>query len=146
MFPDRRQVQPKLASARGFSIVSAIFLLVVLATLGTLMLTFSTSQHAGSAQDIQGSRAYQAAKAGIEWGLYELLRASQCAGSSTLSPAGTLSGFTVTVTCTRSTRSLTEGSTTHYNYTIQSTAKLSSNPDVRSPDYVERSLTVTVEN
>ena len=50
----------------GFAIVSAIFLLVVLAALGAFMLTFSTVQHATSAQDIQGSRAYWAARAGLQ--------------------------------------------------------------------------------
>lgn len=136
------------ARARGFSIVSAIFLLVVLATLGTLMLTFSTSQHAGSAQDIQGSRAYHAAKAGIEWGLYQLLQTkpSQCASSTTLTPGGTLSGFSVTVTCLADSNTLNEAGVIHTNYTITSTAVLSSNPGVGSQDYVERKLTVTVEN
>ena len=134
--------------SRGFSIVSAIFLLVVLATLGTLMLTFSTAQHAGSAQDIQGSRAYQAARAGIEWGLFQLLRGSptppQCAGSTTLTPAGTLSGFRVIVTCT-AVSTFWESGVQHTNYKITSTATLSSNPDVGSPDYVERSITATAE-
>ncbi len=37
------------AAQRGFSIVSAIFLLVVLATLGAFMVTFSTVQHTTSA-------------------------------------------------------------------------------------------------
>jgi MSHA biogenesis protein MshP len=58
------------ASNRGFAIVSAIFLIVVLAALGVGMLVFSRAQQSASANDVQGSRAYQAARAGIEWALF----------------------------------------------------------------------------
>jgi MSHA biogenesis protein MshP len=57
---------------RGFAIVSAIFILVVLAGLGAFMVSISSSQHIGSALDVQGVRAYQAARAGIEWGLFQV--------------------------------------------------------------------------
>lgn len=55
---------------QGFSLVSAIFLLVVLAVLGGAMVSFSTTQNQSLAMDVQGSRAYQAANAGIEWAAY----------------------------------------------------------------------------
>jgi MSHA biogenesis protein MshP len=57
---------------RGFSLVSAIFLLVVLAALGAAMVTFSTAQNQSLAMDVLGSRAYQAANAGIEWAAYRI--------------------------------------------------------------------------
>ena len=57
---------------RGFSIVTAIFLLVVLAGLGAAMVTFSTAQNQSQAMDLMGSRAYQAANAGIEWAAYNI--------------------------------------------------------------------------
>jgi MSHA biogenesis protein MshP len=63
-----------LIRSRGFAIVSAIFILVVLAVLGAAMVTISTSQQIGSAQDLQSTRAYQAARAGIDWGLYQITR------------------------------------------------------------------------
>ncbi len=59
------------ASAGGFAIVSAIFLIVILAALGVGILVFSRAQQASSAYDVQGSRAYQAARAGIEWAVYQ---------------------------------------------------------------------------
>ena len=89
-----------MRTLRGFAIVSAIFILVVLAALGAFILSVSSSQQIGSALDLQGVRAYQAARAGIEWGLFRQLRAASCAGSANFVPAATtLSGFTVTVTC-----------------------------------------------
>ncbi|CAB1367602.1 pilus assembly PilX N-terminal domain-containing protein [Denitratisoma oestradiolicum] len=91
----------------GFTIVSAIFILVVLAALGAFILVVSTTQQIGSAYDVQGARAYQAARAGIEWGIYQTWSSSPAgrAGaaactSTTLAFAGTtLHEFRVTVSC-----------------------------------------------
>ncbi len=95
--------QNRMRKAQGFSLISAIFLLVVLAALGVAMVTISTVQHQSSALDVQGSRAYQAARAGIEWGVFQRLQAGACTGAAAnvALPAGTsLSDFTVTVVCT----------------------------------------------
>jgi MSHA biogenesis protein MshP len=102
--------RPSLAHFRslrrnaGVGLVTAIFLLVVLAALGVAMVTLSTAQQSGAAFDRLGSMAYQAARAGNEYGVYQVLRnAGNCpAATSFAMPAGTsLSTFTVTVTCTR---------------------------------------------
>lgn len=63
----RRRVQ------RGFSIVTAIFLVVVLAALGVFILTVTGVQQSSQSLDVQGVRAYQAARAGIEWAAYQVL-------------------------------------------------------------------------
>lgn len=57
----------------GFVLPSAIFLLVILVGLAAFLVNISSTQHITSAQDMQGARAYQAARAGIEWGLYRAL-------------------------------------------------------------------------
>jgi len=129
------------AVQRGFSVVTAIFLLVVLAAMGAFMVTFSTVQHITSAQDVQGVRAYQAARAGIEWGAYEAVRNASCVGSTVLpSLGGTLAGFAVTVLCTAS-GPYTEGATAVRLYLITSTA---SQGTVGSIAYVERQLSTTI--
>ncbi len=132
---------------KGFSIVSAIFLLVVLAFLGTAMVTFSTNQQQSAAMDVMGSRAYQAARAGIEWGAYQLLRNGACVASTPLPAlAGTLSGFTVTVTCSigaagaASEVSAATGTVTVYD--LASTATQGGAPG--QPDYVERVVQVSI--
>jgi MSHA biogenesis protein MshP len=94
-----------MRKASGFSLVSAIFLLVVLAALGVAMVTISTVQHQSSGLDVQGTRAYQAARAGIEWGVYQRQKVPAYCGAAVANnialPVGTsLSGFTVTVVCT----------------------------------------------
>lgn len=91
----------------GVAIVTAIFLLVALAGLAVAVVALTTTQQDESVRDVQGARAYQAAKAGIEWALYTGLVAGTPAtlagsGSKTLSlNAATLSSFRVTVTAVK---------------------------------------------
>lgn len=75
--------------SRGFAIVSAIFILVVLAALGAFIVNVSTNQQIGSALDVQGVRAYQAARAGVEWGVYQV----QSFGAPPAAPAPTAYNF-----------------------------------------------------
>jgi MSHA biogenesis protein MshP len=67
--------------ARGVAIITAIFLLVAVAGLAVAIVTLTTTQQAGTAQDIQGIRAYQAAKAGIEWALYTAQQSGESAAA-----------------------------------------------------------------
>jgi len=134
---------------RGFSLVSAIFLLVVIAALGTFGVTLSTTQQQSAALDVLGARAYQAARAGIEWGAYQVLPASAaafataCRGGATsqvIAPLpNTLAGFNVTVGC--SATSHVEGVSTLWVYQLTSTAAQGA---VATPDYVERQMAVTI--
>lgn len=134
---------------RGFSLVSAIFLLVVIAALGTFAVTLSTTQQQSAALDVLGARAYQAARAGIEWGAYQVLPASAAAfatacragaTSQAVSPLpNTLADFNVNVQC--SATSHVEGVPTLWVYSLTSTATRGT---VATPDYVERQMAVTI--
>lgn len=134
---------------RGFSMVSAIFLLIVMASLGAFMLTFSTAQHTTGAQDIEGARAYQAARTGIEWGLYQVFRvppppaaAPSCPTSPTTLPAlgGALAGFTVSVTCVSTDHDEADRTVRVYQFT--STAM--NGAPLGAAHRVERQLRATV--
>jgi MSHA biogenesis protein MshP len=57
----------------GFALASAIFILVVLAALAVGITLLTTQSQTGLAQDLLGSRAYQAARAGLDWGAYRVL-------------------------------------------------------------------------
>lgn len=133
--------------ARGFAILTAIFILVVLAALGGFILTISSGQQIGSALDVQGARAYQAARAGIEWGLHQRLQAGvACPAGSFVPAADTLAGFTVTVTCQPGAADPFGGPTVS---TMTATACSEPSggvcPNTTAPGnfYVERRLTVT---
>ncbi len=134
---------PRLS--HGFSLISAIFLLVVIAALGTFAVTLSTSQQQSAALDVMGARAYQAARAGIEWAAFGVSQtASGVQWTGCASPpsfgvlGGTLAPFTVAVTCTSA--SYTEGTTPIWIYNVTATAKTVGNPgDI---GYVERVISV----
>jgi len=131
---------------RGFSLVSAIFLLVVLAGLGAMMVTFSTAQHQGMAMDVLGSRAYQAANAGVEWAAYNIETNPGVPGAVNLVPGtgtalgGNLAPFAVAVSYTAA--SATEGTDVVWAYDITSTASGLNGAVPGSADYVERVINV----
>ncbi|HYD78408.1 MAG TPA: pilus assembly PilX N-terminal domain-containing protein [Paucimonas sp.] len=134
---------------RGFSILSALFLLVVVSALGVFLVTISSTQQQTSAQDILGARAYQAARAGIDWGAYQVLR-DQAFGvacrttnnSQTISPlGGTLAGFTVVVSCTTNGASYVEDGTTLRVYELSA---LATHGTVNTPGRIERQISITI--
>ena len=128
---------------RGFSLVTAIFLLVVLSFLGVVMVTFSTTQHQSSALDVMGSRAYQAARAGIEWAAFQVANstsavAATCATSfAQNSLGGTLAPFSVTVSCAAASH--VEGTTPIWIYDVSAVAQTGTLGD---QNYVERAIRV----
>ncbi len=83
----------------GFAYLAAIVLLVVMAGMSIAMIRLSTTQQATLGQDVQGMRAKQAARAGVEWGLFRI-RSGNCAASTTLNDFAADTGFRVTVLCT----------------------------------------------
>jgi MSHA biogenesis protein MshP len=149
------------ARQRGFSLILALFLLVSLAAMGAYLLTVSTLQQETSAADELGARAYQAAHAGVDWGLYELLRDSGGAyanacdaavapaapAAQTFALSGGLAGFSVKVECA-ATAPTTEGATSGLRaYVLKATAcNQASCPGTQGPTYVERQLEATATN
>jgi MSHA biogenesis protein MshP len=134
-----------LPTQRGFAAIAAIFIVVLLAALGGFMVTFSNTQQLTAAQDIQGSRAYWAARAGLEWGIGSVAASAAappvCPASPTTLAAVFDGGFTVTITCSRT--DFIEGANSAYIFQITATAK--SSGTVGSVGYIERSLSASIE-
>lgn len=125
---------------RGFSLVAALFVLVVLAAAGTMMINTSGVQRSTTVLSLQGDRAYHAAASGIEWGIHRVLDLSACPGSTTLSlTEGGLKGFDVDVSCTSSSH--VEGGVSLNVYEITAIAEYGTYGD---PDYVRRRMKGTV--
>jgi MSHA biogenesis protein MshP len=109
---------------RGVSIITAIFLLLLFAALAAFMVSMTSTANITSAQDMQGVRAYQAAQAGVEWGLFQLdpndtaVALPACFANTTL---GQIPGFSVAVSCVRY-GVFTEGGGTIAVYQILATA------------------------
>jgi len=127
---------------RGFGAVLAIFILVALAVLGTALVTIFSGQQRSVAFDSLGIQAYQGARAGIEFGVYQALHNNACANTSFALP-GTLSGFSVNVQCARTSH--TELATSTDMFRITATAcNRGSCPASADATYVERELRVVV--
>jgi MSHA biogenesis protein MshP len=128
----------------GVALVTAIFLLVVLAGLAVAVVSLMTTQQASQQKDELGVRAYQAAKAGMEWALFRQLQPAvnaNCvsAGSFPMPAGTTLSSFTVTVTCTSAGGPLPN----HFELVVvacnQPVANACPNANP-GPDYVQRQV------
>lgn len=140
-------MSPEPNPQKGFGIAAAIFLLLVLAALAAFMVTVGGLQQTSSALDVQGARAYQAARAGIEWGVYRALRDNACTGD-TFSLSGDLSDFTVTVTASATTyRELTATDKTICRIVATACNQPAGGacPGTVGPFYVERQLQATVD-
>lgn len=128
----------------GFSLVAAIFILVILALLGAFMLTMSVIERSTSSYAVQGARAYQAALSGIEWGVRQALTGSSCPASPTTFPltATGLNGFSVTVQCTSSDHVEPQSDPGTFKvYVLTSTAATGT---YGQPDYFSRSAQATI--
>lgn len=123
---------------RGFSLVAAVFLIVVLAALGAFAVQIAMMQYQGADVELLEARAQAAAQTGIEYAAYVALTNSSC-GNATLNPQGALSGFVVNVTCSAATHTVGAGLKTVY--TLVSNA---SHGTYGQPDYVARRVTLHV--
>jgi MSHA biogenesis protein MshP len=125
----------------GFAAIAAIFLLTVLAGMGAFMVSFSNTQQLNSARDMQSTRAYWAARAGLEWALASVKQDSTvCPTVPTPFKVDTGATFTISVSCSLSTYQ--EGSTAVSIFALESRA---STGTVGSIAYVERSVSASVE-
>jgi len=130
----------------GFAAIAAIFLVVVLAALGGFMLTFSNTQQLTSAQDIQGSRAYWAARAGLEWGIGRVSAAATAsavtAATCTTATPLSIDGFSVTVSCTGAGAPYVEAAADKYIFHINSVAFVGTTGTLGR---IERSISASME-
>lgn len=125
----------------GFAAVAAIFLVVVLAAFGAFMVSFSNTQQLNSTQDMQGSQAYWAARAGLEWGIPTVQATPALCVTPMASPPTPLDGFTIGVDCTST--AYTEGSVTFNIMRLTATARRGG--AAGNIGYVERSVSASVE-
>jgi len=93
------------ASTGGFGSIAILVVLVMLAALAAAIVRLSATAQSSSALDTLGTRADQAARAGVEWGLYQAFKGSwtACAGASQALDLRTDLGMMVTVTCSSAT-------------------------------------------
>jgi len=149
---------------RGAGLVTAIFLLVVLAGLATALVSIFGAQSQSAALDERGARVYQAARSGIEWGLFQRSTngAAYCsapgaggaraaANSFALPADSVMAGFSVRVECWMTSGADFNATSANLDrWLIRATACSSALPasgdacpaPLNNPDYVERVIEV----
>ena len=88
-------------SHQGFSLVSAVFLLVIVAALGAFMVTIGTTQRETSTLSVLGGRALAAAGSGMEWAVQRVLSDDACTAfpASFALSGGAAGGYAVAASC-----------------------------------------------
>lgn len=129
MRPESRQ--------HGFGLVAAMFVIIIITAVITAMARLAETQNATNSLAIQQARAYQAARAGLEYGVAQVLAGGSCAGFG-------LDGFAIGVTCVAQAGVLVpeENQTVRF-YAITASAEYGASG---SPDYAYRRLTAVVEH
>jgi MSHA biogenesis protein MshP len=107
---------------RGMSIVIALFVIVVVASLAAFAVRVGGAGQQTDLTNMQASRALAAARVGLEWGAYRIRAAGgSCTNQALSLTEGALRGFQVSVTCTRSPLH-TEGAAMYYSYDVTASA------------------------
>ena len=156
---------PRARYQRGFALIGALVLVVVLAGLAAYAVSISSTHQIGNALDIQGSRALQAARSGMDWGIARVVSAPTSFGSTGNCRTGNASvnlssgdlpghsGFVVSVACVPAP--YTDGAPAPapnlISYALIATAcnepgvdGVCPNTAATGPDYVERQVTTQV--
>jgi MSHA biogenesis protein MshP len=135
---------------RGFALVTAIFVVVVLASLSAYLVSLSAVQHGQGVASLQGARAHFAARAGLEWASYHILcpgagQEARCPAQRTAANPLTVSGplpFEVAVSCVP--EDVEEGGTTVRVFQVEATAAFPTLTQPASRDSVRRALRLTL--
>jgi len=121
------------------SLVSAVFLLVVLAGLGLSAARLGVIQSQTVTSGLRAAQAFQAARSGAAWAAHRAISGGVCASATLNLTEGGASGFDVTVDCAQSAH--VEGGVTINVYLIDVLAEAGS---YGGPDYVSRRLQAKV--
>jgi MSHA biogenesis protein MshP len=138
---------------RGLGAITAVLVLVALSVLAAAIVRQSAAAQSATAQEVLATRAAVAARAGLEWGLYQAFKGgwSACSHASQTLDLTSDTGLKVSVTC--DSQLYNEGEATAgvaqqvRVYALEATAcsLATSCPDaaaVAQPGYVERRLQV----
>lgn len=137
-----------LARSGGFALISALFLLVVLSILGAVVLNLTATAQQSASLDLQGSRVYQAARAGVEYAAYQALNGSSCPSASNLNLGGLMSNITINLQCTSASHDVAGNTVTVYQLTATAClipgSGTTCGASQRALNYVERQISASV--
>lgn len=126
-------------AVRGFSLISTLFLLVVVSGLASYLVNLSVAQQYSTALTVSALRGRHAALSGLEWVAY---RINNVSSSCPAVPSNlTIEGFSVTLTnCTQSV--VTEGPSSYKLFDVTVSAERGAFGDA---DYVNHAIRATLK-
>lgn len=126
-------------SQQGFSLIAAVFLLVVLAGLGAYAVRLNTLQQQSVTAALRSAQAFEAARTGAAWGAFRAVNLGLCGAASLTLTEGAATGFRVSVQCRQSSH--VEGTTAVRVFVLDVRAEAGV---YGGPDYVSRRLQTKV--
>ena len=124
----------------GFTLIAEVFLLVVVAALVVYVSNIRSVQQTTLVYGVQGARAMQAARSGIQWGIREAIVDGFCTPTTTFTlPGIELDDFSIEVQCAATNHN--EGGTLVTTYMLTSIA---SSGAFGSLDYIQRRIQASV--
>jgi MSHA biogenesis protein MshP len=133
-------IKTDIRKQRGISLIVVVFLLAGVSVLALSMMNLSGTQQISSMYTIRSTQAYFAARSGMEYAI-DRVTAAACGG---ITSPQTISGFTVTITCTPS-GPFDEGNPA-LPYTIYRLTTTATGGTLQVPEPVNRQITVTFKN
>ncbi|UXY16358.1 hypothetical protein N8I74_04885 [Chitiniphilus purpureus] len=131
----------------GFALLGALFLLLVLSSMAAFALALSAGAQQGATLDLQGSRTYQAARAGVEYAAFQAMRQGQCIANSQLALPAPMADLAVNLSCSSSAHNIAGNTVTLYRVTATACTLppgSSCPPASRTVNYVERQISATL--
>jgi len=125
---------------QGITLIGAIFVLIIVSLLGQYLINIAAISRQNTILALQSARASQAANAGIEWAVSQIINGNNCAASTTLTLA--INNFVTTVSCTQ-LGTYEEDSENSSVYRITSQSKYGSYGQI---DYVSRQIQAIVHD
>ena len=122
-----------LKKQKGVSIVTAIFLIIVLALMGVGMVSLLSTSQQSISQEITSAKAYMAGRSCLQWGMYQAVY-SATPGTYTSTFNNSATGLFNT-NCTTVISSVSADGLTFYN--INATATYSNNTN---PEFSQREM------
>lgn len=130
-------MRQRIRQQAGMSLVSAVFLLVVVSMIAGYAVSIGSAQQAGTTLALLGRRADFAARSGLDWAMLKTIDDGACPANGSFSAEGNgIGDFTIDVSC--STATVTEGATSYPVFTISVTATRGNEGD---EEYVRRTVT-----
>ncbi len=120
-------IPPKIKKQTGVSVVTAIFLVIVLSLMGAGMVSLLTTSQQSISHEITSAKTYMAGRSCLQWGMYQSIY-SAASGTNTITFNNTASGL-FSSQCITAIDNITADGLTFYNINAIASFGSSANPE-----------------